>query len=210
MKNTTHSNSVTRVRPSRKRCSTGIPESSGSWTTNGVAGANTARGLMDPKSSATRSCARPVSARNRTDSGSRRARIGTSSSGASPPTTNTERQGREHDDLLAPDPVGKRPEHERADHQSEQAGAEHRTERGLAHAPFPGERRRDKADGLGVEAIEEQHGRAGQQQSDLKSADRLRIDELGDIDRRWAASNLNRHRCPSLKRRTAVLLDRYS
>src|SRR3979411_2215867 len=92
MKNTTHSNSVTRARPSLKRCSTGIPASSGSWTTNCVAGANTARGLMDHSSSATRSCARPVSARNRTDSGSRRTRIGTSSSGASPPTTNTERQ----------------------------------------------------------------------------------------------------------------------
>ena len=92
MKNTTHSSSVTRVRPSLNRCSTGIPASPGSCTTNCVAGANAAFGLMKPSNSATRALARPVSARNRTDSGSRSARIGTSSNGATPPTTNTERQ----------------------------------------------------------------------------------------------------------------------
>src|SRR6202166_3019646 len=60
--------------------------------TNCVAGANAARGLSNPSNSATRSWARPVSARNRTDSGSRSARIGTNIKGATPPTTNTERQ----------------------------------------------------------------------------------------------------------------------
>ena len=52
----------------------------------------------------------------------------------------------------------------------------------LGQAPFLGERRRDIADRLGVEAVEKQHRRAGQQQLDLKSADRLLIDEVGDID----------------------------
>src|ERR1700739_367526 len=89
MKNTTHSNSVTRVRPALNRCSTGIPVSSGSCTTNRVAGANTALELINLSRSATRACARPVIARNRTDSGSRSARIGTSSSGAAPREINT-------------------------------------------------------------------------------------------------------------------------
>ena len=92
MKNTTHSNSVTGVRLSLKRCSTGIPASPGSCMTNCVAGANAAFGLIKPSNCSTRSFACPVSARNRTDSGSRSARIGTSSKGATPPTMNTERQ----------------------------------------------------------------------------------------------------------------------
>ena len=92
MKNTTHNNSVASVLPPLKRCRTGIPASSGSSTTNRVAGANTAFGLTNPSSCATRASARPVSARNRTDSGNFSARIGASSSGATPPTTNTDRQ----------------------------------------------------------------------------------------------------------------------
>ena len=269
MKNTTHSNSVTRVRPSRNRCSTGIPASSGSCTTNRVAGANAAFGLIKPEQFARRAPLRaPGRARGTAPiPAAASARIGTSSSGATPPTTNTERQPkcgisaaarkppsaaptekpqnmiitmvarrrrglnseviamafgiapprpspvrkriassvltswtkrggeradaerqrREDDDLLAPDAVGQRPEHQRADHQPEQAGAEHRTERALGQAPFLGQRRRDIADRLGVEAVEEQHRRAGQQQPDLKSADRLLVDELGDIDWRCAA-----------------------
>ena len=73
-----------------------------------------------------------------------------------------ERQRREDDDLLAPDPIRQRPEQQRPDHQPEQAGAEYRAELGLAQAPFPGQRRRDIANGLGVEAVEEQHCRTGQ------------------------------------------------
>ena len=102
-----------------------------------------------------------------------------------------ERERRENDDLLAPDAVRQRSEHQRADHQPEQPRGEHRAERAPGQAPFLGQRRRDKADRLGVEAVEKQHRRAGQQQPDLKSADRLLIDELGDIDGRsrrlWAS-----------------------
>ena len=72
-------------------------------------------------------------------------------------------QGREDDDLLAPDAIGKRPEQQRADHQPKQAGGEYRTKRTPRHAPFLGDRRRDITDRLGIEAVEEQHGRAGQQ-----------------------------------------------
>jgi len=35
---------------------------------------------------------------------------------------------------------------------------------------------------LGVEAVEEQHRRAGQEQPELKSADRLLVDEVSDVD----------------------------
>ncbi len=93
-------------------------------------------------------------------------------------------KGRENNDLLASDPVGQRPEQQGADHQPEQACAEHRAERGLGQTPFLGERGRDIADRLGVEAVEKQHRRASQQQPDLESADRLPVDELDDIDRR--------------------------
>jgi hypothetical protein len=87
-----------------------------------------------------------------------------------------------------------RPEHQRAYHQPKQPRAEYRAERALAQAPFPGERRRDIADGGGVEAIEKQHRRAGQQQPDLKPADRLCVDKRGDIDRRCTCfSSCNRH-----------------
>ena len=97
---------------------------------------------------------------------------------------------RENDDLLAPDAVRQRTEHQRADHQAEQAGAEHGSKRALGQAPFLGQRRRDIADGLGIKTVEKQHRSAGQQQPDLKSADRLLVDEPGDIDRRrcWLAS----------------------
>ena len=81
---------------------------------------------------------------------------------------------REDDDRLASDAVGERAEHQRADHQAEQAGAEHRTERGpCGQSPFLEKRGRHKADRLGVEAVEEQHRRADQEQLDLESADRL-------------------------------------
>ena len=60
MKNTTHSSSVTRVRPSLNRCSTGTPSSAGSCTTNRVPDANPAFGLICSSSSATRACVRPA------------------------------------------------------------------------------------------------------------------------------------------------------
>jgi MFS family permease len=49
-----------------------------------------------------------------------------------------------------------------------------------------------------LEAIEEQHGRAGEQQADLETADRLAVDETDEIDRRSAARQhlLSRHGCP--------------
>jgi len=63
-----------------------------------------------------------------------------------------------------------------------------------------------RADGLGIEAVEKQHRRAGQQQPDLKSAHRLLIDELRDIDDRRAAFTFrNRHRGPLFLKRPAVL-----
>ena len=100
-----------------------------------------------------------------------------------------ERQRRENDDLPAPDAVRQRSEQQRADHQSRTGRPEHRTQRALGQAPFLGQRRRDIADRLGVETVEKQHRRTGQEQFELKSADRLLIDEVGDIDRR-------RDRCP--------------
>ena len=79
------------VRPSRNRCSTGMPVSCGSCTTNRVAGANAGVRIDHARAVRRRAPAsRPVSARKRTDSGSRSARIGTSNSGATPPTTNTD------------------------------------------------------------------------------------------------------------------------
>jgi hypothetical protein len=92
-----------------------------------------------------------------------------------------------HDDLLASDAVRQRSEQERADHQSKQAGAEHRPKHGPAEAQILGERRRDITDGLGIETVQEQHRRAGQQQPDLKSTDRLGIDECREVDRRATA-----------------------
>ena len=80
----------------------------------------------------------------------------------------------EHDDPLAADAVGQWPEQQRADHQSEQAGGEHRAERALGEAPVLRESRRDIADRLGIEAIEEQYRRASREQFELKRADRLR------------------------------------
>ncbi len=268
MKKTTHSNSVASVRPSRNRCSTGIPVNSGSLTTNRVAGANAAPGSINPSNCATRPSALPVSARNRTDSGSLNTSTGASSSGATPPTMNTERQPKcgikaaasrppsaapienpenmiitmvarrrrglnsdvsamvlgiapprprpvrkriaskgidvlnegggqradaecyrgKNDDLLAADAVRQRPQQQRTDHQSEQAGGEYRTERAPGQAPVPGDRGGDEADGLGVEAVEKQHRRAGREQPDLKSADRLEIDEFGNVDGRCSRS----------------------
>jgi hypothetical protein len=79
----------------------------------------------------------------------------------------------ENHDLLAPDAVRQRPEQKRADHQPEQAGREHRPERALGQSPFLGQSRRDIADRLGIEAVEEQHRRAGQEQLELKPADGL-------------------------------------
>src|SRR5438874_147849 len=171
MKNTTHNSSVAAVRPCRNKCTTGIPASAGSCTVNCVPGANEASGLMKPSSCATRSGARPASARKRTDSGSVRVRIGTMINGAMPPTTNN-------------------------DHQPKQAGGEHRTKRAPRHAPFLGDGGRDITDRLGVEAVEEQHGRAGQQQFDLKTADRLLVDEISDFNCRRTAALRNRHRRP--------------
>ena len=90
--------------------------------------------------------------------------------------------------FLRPTRSASGPNNQRADHQAEQARAEYRTERALGQAPFPGERGRDIADRLGIEAVKKQHRRAGQQQFDLKPADGLRIDVTGDIDRRCAAA----------------------
>ena len=73
-------------------------------------------------------------------------------------------------------------------------------ERALGQAPFLGERRRHIADRLGIEAVEKQHRRAGQQQLDLKAADRLLVDVSGDIDACDALAALslrNRHDRPS-------------
>ena len=106
-----------------------------------------------------------------------------------------ERQRGENDDPLAADTVRQRSEQQRPDHQAEQAGREHRTQRALGQAPFLRQSRRDIADGLGVEAVEKQHRRAGQQQFELKTADRLPVDEVGDVNR--AASLRTRHRRPS-------------
>jgi hypothetical protein len=53
-----------------------------------------------------------------------------------------------------------------------------------ATLPFLGERRRDIAYRGGIEAIEKQDRRADQQQLDLKGADRLCVDERGDVDGR--------------------------
>ncbi len=88
----------------------------------------------------------------------------------------------EDDDLLAPDTVGDRAENKRADHQTEEAGAEHGSERAASKPPVAGKVRRDVADGLRVEAIEEEHGGTGQKQADLKAADRLFVDEAGNVD----------------------------
>src|SRR5580692_8198756 len=145
MKNTTHNSSVASVLPPLKRCWTGMPFNAGSSTIKRQPSAKAAFALTDVKSSATRASARPVSARKRTDSGSRQARIGTSTNGAAPPTINTdrqqgihvvdersdqranaERQRRENDDFLAPDAIGQRAKQQRADHQAKQARTEHR------------------------------------------------------------------------------------
>jgi hypothetical protein len=69
----------------------------------------------------------------------------------------------EDDDFLPPDAVRDRAEDQRADHQSEQAGAEHRSERAARKAPVAGKIRRDIADGLRIEAVEKEHGGAGKQ-----------------------------------------------
>jgi hypothetical protein len=93
--------------------------------------------------------------------------------------------------------VRQRPEDQCPEHQPEQAGREHRTQRALGQAPFLGESRRHIADRLGIETVEKQYCRAGQQQPDLESADRLLFDEIGDIDRRCGALCLrNGHRHP--------------
>src|SRR6202047_5385219 len=73
----------------------------------------------------------------------------------------TESQRGENDDLLASDAIRQRSEDQRADHEPEQAGAEHRAKSAFAKAPFPGEHRGDIADGRGVETIKKQHRRAG-------------------------------------------------
>ena len=49
--------------------------------------------------------------------------------------------------------------------------------------PFLRDGRRDIADRLGVEAVDEQHRRANQQHPDLEGADRLAVDKVGNVDR---------------------------
>ena len=106
--------------------------------------------------------------------------------------TDAERQRGKNDDLLAPDAVSQRSQYQRADHQAEQAGTEHRTERALAQSPFLGQRGGHIADRRGVKAVEEQNRGTGQQQPDLEAADRLLVDEACDIDGRCDCFG-NRH-----------------
>ena len=93
----------------------------------------------------------------------------------------TESGGAEDDDALAPDAVGDRTEEERADHIPQEAGAEDWSQRAASEAPVVGKSRRDIADPLRVEAVEEEHGGAGEQQPNLKAANRLLVDEGGNV-----------------------------
>ena len=74
-------------------------------------------------------------------------------------------------------------EHQRADHESEQAGAEHGSKGAARQFPILRDGRRDVADRLSVEPVDEQHGGANQQEADLETADRLPVDESRDVDR---------------------------
>jgi hypothetical protein len=99
--------------------------------------------------------------------------------------------GREHDDFLAADAVRYGSEDERAHHQPKQSGAEHRPQRAAGELPFPREIRSHVTDGLGVKAVDEQHRGAEQQQVNLKPADRLLVDEFGNVNHaaRWRAGD---------------------
>ena len=263
MKNTTHSNSVGSVRPSRNRCSTGMPASRGSCTTNCVAGANAAFGLIDaeqfgdalvgppgereeahrfrqPPAPGSAPAAAARRRRPQTPSASRIA--GSAHAASKPPsaaptekpqnmiiTMVARRRCGLNSEVIAtafgiapprPSPVRKRIASSvltslmkavasvpmpnasvekmmiflrpirsasgpntsapiiRPNRPALNTGPSAR----FGQAPFLGQRRRHIADGLGVEAVEKQHRRAGQQQLDLKSADRLLVDISGDID----------------------------
>ena len=75
------------------------------------------------------------------------------------------------------------PEDQRADHEAEKPRAEHRTEAAARQLPFLRDCGRDIADRLRVEAVDEQHRGADEQDLDLKGADRLTIDIGGNVDR---------------------------
>jgi len=92
MKNITQNRAVAAARPSLNRCRTGRPGSTGSCAVKRVPGMKRLDGAVRVSSRATRSSFRPDAARKRTDSGSPPASTGTSSSGATPPTRNTDGQ----------------------------------------------------------------------------------------------------------------------
>ena len=82
--------------------------------------------------------------------------------------------------------------------QAEQTLAEIKA-RGRSAIAVPCDVRNSKSIAAAVEAVQKQHRRAGQQQFDLKSTDRLLVDEFSNIDLRCAAalSFRSRHGLPS-------------
>src|SRR5205823_3064879 len=89
--------------------------------------------------------------------------------------------GADDNDALSADAVSDRTEEERADQIPQEPGAEDRSQCAALEAPVVGKIRRDVADSLRVEAVEEEHGGAGEQQPNLKAANRLLVDEVSNI-----------------------------
>jgi hypothetical protein len=101
--------------------------------------------------------------------------------------TDAKGDGTEDDDSLAADPICDRAERQHTDHQAEQARAEHGSERAARKLPVLRQGVRNIAQRLRVVAVNEQHGKAHQEDADLKAADRLLVDEIGNVDRRGSA-----------------------
>ena len=83
---------------------------------------------------------------------------------------------------LAAVAIGERPDRKRADHQAEQAGGEQRSQLGDREAPLRADRRRDEADDRRVEAVDGDDQETQEQQPLLHGRQRLRVDELLDVD----------------------------
>jgi hypothetical protein len=90
----------------------------------------------------------------------------------------------QHDDPLAADSVGNSAEDQCADHETEQPRAEHRPHRRARQLPLLGRGRRNVADRLGIEAINEQDRCTDQQQVKLKPTDRMTVDVAGGVNDR--------------------------
>ena len=96
--------------------------------------------------------------------------------------SDAEGDARVDDDFAPPDSIGERREQHRAEHDADEAAGEGRPQLAANEPPFLRDRRRDVGDALHVEAVDEQHGRAQQEDAQLERADGPRVDDVRNVD----------------------------